>query len=224
MLTGIAILSLLLAAACAAVIVLDMTLRGYRQPMTVMAVVWPVTALYLGPIGLWAYARWGRPRSPRWRREHGRPAERAMATSVGVAVGHCGAGCTLGDIVGASLVFVVGIRLFGLALWAELVLDFAFAFVLGIGFQYLTIAPMRGLGVADGLRAAVRADALSLIAFEVGLFAWMIALRFVVFATDPLHPDQPMYWAAMQLGMVLGFVTSFPANWWLVSHGYKERM
>jgi hypothetical protein len=34
---------------------------------------------------------------------------------------------------------------------------------------HLTIAPLRGLRFADGLRAAVRADALSLVAFEIGL-------------------------------------------------------
>ncbi|MEO6994478.1 MAG: DUF4396 domain-containing protein [Lacunisphaera sp.] len=27
----------------------------------------------------------------------------------------------------------------------------------------------------------------------------------------------------MQIAMLAGFVTSYPANWWLLHHGLKER-
>ncbi len=223
-LTAVAVASLALAAGCALLIVLDIVVLGHRPPMAIMGVVWPVTALYSGPLGLWGYWRWGRPQSlDRGLRNNPRP-EPSFAASVAVADSHCGAGCTLGDIVGASLVFLVGLQLAGLELWAELVVDFSFAFALGIVFQYLTIAPMRGLGLADGLVAAVRADTISLVAFEVGLFGWMIFLRLAVFADAPLRPDQPAYWLMMQLGMMLGFLTAYPANWWLVGRGIKERM
>jgi len=30
-------------------------LRGHRQKMWIMDVVWPVTGLWAGPLGLWAY-------------------------------------------------------------------------------------------------------------------------------------------------------------------------
>jgi uncharacterized protein DUF4396 len=40
-------------------------------------------------------------------------------------------------------------------------------------FQYFAIAPMRGLGVRGGLKAAAKADFISLTAFEIGLFGWM---------------------------------------------------
>ncbi len=223
-LTAIAVMSLLVALGCAALIVLDMLGAGYRQPMAVMAVVWPVTALYLGPIGLWAYWRWGRPRSERWQALHGEAPRRGLATSVAVAASHCGAGCTLGDIVGASLVFLAGVEILGLALWAELAADFALAYTLGIAFQYLTIAPMRGLGLRQGLVAALRADTLSLVAFEVGMFGWMVLLRLAVFAGAPLQPNEPAYWLMMQVGMILGLLTAYPANWWLVTRGLKERM
>ena len=61
-------------------------------------------------------------------------------------------------------------RLLGFALPAEYIGDYALALLLGIAFQYFAIAPMRGLGVKDGLRAAAKTDFLSLTAFEVGLF------------------------------------------------------
>jgi hypothetical protein len=28
----------------------------------------------------------------------------------------------------------------------------------------------------------------------------------------------------MQIGMVVGFVTSYPMNWWLIKQGLKEEM
>ncbi len=108
-------------------------------------------------------------------------------------------------------------------MWPELVVDYALAFALGIAFQYYTIAPMRGLGLRDGLVAAVKADAGSLTAFEVGLFGWMIYMQLVLFP-EHLHPTQPTYWLMMQIGMLLGFVTAYPVNWWLMRGGIKEVM
>lgn len=34
-------------------------------------VVWPITALYSGPVAIWGYRRFGWSKSPRWRDEHG---------------------------------------------------------------------------------------------------------------------------------------------------------
>ncbi|HEX3831569.1 MAG TPA: DUF4396 domain-containing protein [Solirubrobacteraceae bacterium] len=144
--------------------------------------------------------------------------------SVGIGVSHCGAGCTLGDIVGAWLVFVVGWELLGLALPAEYIADFSLAFALGIVFQYFSIASMRGLGLRDGIIAAVKADALSLISFEVGLFGWMAVIQLVLFTHPHLHPDHAAYWLLMQVGMILGFVTAYPVNVWLIRRGVKEAM
>lgn len=82
---------------------------------------------------------------------------------------------------------------------------------------------MRHLGLKDGVVTAIKADTLSLTAFEVGLFGWM-ALSSFVFFHHQLHPDSPVYWFMMQIGMVIGFATSYPMNWWLISKGIKEKM
>ena len=121
------------------------------------------------------------------------------------------------------IVFVGGLAIAGSTFGAELAGDFALAFLLGIAFQYFAIVPMRHLSPGRGIVAALQADALSLISFEVGLFAWMALMRFVFFGPN-LHPDSPVYWFMMQIGMVIGFGTSFPVNWWLVKTGVKEAM
>ena len=139
-LTIIAWVALALAFACAALMLVDIYALGHRQQMRIMEIVWPVTALYLGPLAVIGYWLWGR--------EH---RQRELPVASALAVSHCGAGCTIGDIIGSSLVFALGLELAGLGLWVELPVDFTLAFLLGIVFQYLTIAPMRGLGLRDGL-------------------------------------------------------------------------
>jgi hypothetical protein len=223
-LTILAWVSLALAFATAAAIVYDIHGRGYRQKMAVMEAVWPVTALYFGPLAWPAYRRWGRLNSPMFQKEARAEPDYGEPVSVGIGVSHCGAGCTLGDIVGAWLVFLVGWELLGLALPAEYIVDFALAFALGIAFQYFSIAPMRALGFRAGLKAALKADTLSLLAFEIGLFGWMAIMQLVLFTDPHLKPDHAAYWLLMQVGMVLGFLTAYPVNVWLIRRGVKEAM
>lgn len=199
--------------------------RGYRQRMGVMEAVWPITGLYFGPLAVAGYHAWGRPKSHRWQKEHGEPPDSPGYATTAVGVSHCGAGCTLGDVIAEFAVFGLGATIAGLALPAEYVADYVLALALGIGFQYFAIAPMRGLGVRKGLMQAAKADVLSLTAFEVGLFGWM-ALTFFVFFPSPhhLHPDSAAYWFLMQIGMIAGFFTAWPVNTWLIRRGIKEAM
>jgi hypothetical protein len=210
----------LISSAATFVVILYDLLAGHPQQMKVMSWVWPITALYFGPLALWGYMTIGR------HAEKGAPHSTEMPfwqTSL-VATTHCGAGCTLGDIVAEWLVFLVGFRIAGMFLWPELIFDFVAAFALGIVFQYFAIVPMRHVGPGKGLVAALKADALSLTAFEVGLFGWMLLMHFVFFRRAPLPPDRAVYWFMMQVGMILGFATSYPVNWWLVRRGVKEAM
>lgn len=223
-LTVLAWITLALAFLSAAVILYDIFVRGYRQKMWIMEAVWPITALYLGPLGVIGYRRWGRPSSPRHQRQTGQQPDYGEPVSVGIGVSHCGAGCTLGDIIGEWAIFAAGVLLAGATLWPEYIADYTLAFTIGIAFQYFSIAPMRGLGFRDGIIAALKADTLSLTAFEVGLFGWMALTYFVLFPAPHLKPDQPAYWLLMQIGMTIGFLTSYPANVWLIRRGIKEAM
>lgn len=211
----------------ASAIVYDIYGRGYRQHMRVMDAVWPVTALYAGPLANLGYRRFGRPNTRQWLGEHGRqePPHKPRWATIAVGVSHCGAGCTLGDIVAEFAVFFLGVELAGEVLFAEYLADYLLAVALGLAFQYFAIAPMRDLGLRDGLIAAAKADILSLTAFEVGLFGWMALTSLVSFpAPHHLHPDSSVYWFMMQIGMMLGFLTAFPVNAWLIRRGIKEAM
>ena len=54
------------------------------------------------------------------------------------------------------------------------------------------------------------------------LFAWMAFIYFQFVPRSEL--TSPTYWFMMQIGMVLGFIASFPANWYLVRAGVKPVM
>jgi len=203
---------------CAGWIVNDVFGRGHRQPMRVMEAVWPLTALYLGPVAIWAYRRFGRVDAMR-----SRMARRPRWAGIAISVTHCGAGCVLGDIIAEFALFGLGASIAGQTLYAEYAGDYPVAIAFGVAFQYFVISRMRRLTLGTGLAAAVKSDFVALTAFEVGLFGWMALMRFVFF-DPPLHPSSPVYWLFMQLGMVLGFATSWPANVWLINRGIKDAM
>jgi hypothetical protein len=196
---------------CAVYVLLDILAFGHRQPMWIMDVVWPLTALYWGPLGLAFY--WTVGRQPM-------DGKRMWQFTFGGAT-HCGAGCALGDFAAAWLVFAFALTVMASTLAAEYVLGFALAYLIGIVFQYFSVAPMRGLGVAEGLWTAIRIDTLSLAAYELGMFGFM-GLR--AWLLPDLHPTDWTYWFMMQIAMVLGFWTTYPVNWWLINRGTKERM
>jgi hypothetical protein len=77
---------------------------------------------------------------------------------IAVSDSHCGAGCVIGDIIAEFSLFALGWTLFGKSLYAEYAGDLLLAWLFGIAFQYLAIAPMRNLSLGQGLIAAVKSD------------------------------------------------------------------
>ncbi len=215
----------------AAIIGFDETRRP--QPMWIMNVVWPVSALFGGILVLGGYVAYGRSGGPHG--PHHGPPRTPFPVMAAKATLHCGSGCTLGDICAEWLAFAVPAvavwfgweSIFGDKMFAVWSLDFLFAFAIGIGFQYFTIAPMRGLSFGEGIVAALKADTLSLAAWQVGMYGTMALLQLVVFTRlfgVRAEVDTPEFWFAMQVAMLIGFATSYPVNWCLLRAGLKEKM
>ncbi|NVN29108.1 DUF4396 domain-containing protein [Endobacter medicaginis] len=233
---GLAIGFLALGCVCAVGLAVDVSRRP--QPMAIMNVVWPVCALFGG---LWVCWLYGRSRAPvgghgshHHHHQDGPKTGAAFALSVANDTLHCGAGCTLGDIIAEWLVFAVPAvavafgwgSLFGDRIFATWVVDFIFAYAFGVVFQYFAIAPMRGLSFGPGLWAAIKADTLSLIAWQIGMYGCMAVARFRVFPALglSLHTDSVEFWFVMQCAMTCGYITSYPMNWFLVRLGIKDGM
>jgi hypothetical protein len=211
-----------------------------RQQMAIMNAVWPISALWGGPLALAAYLVWGR-LSAKGRAAqaggHGMkaPAGGPFFVMVGKGCAHCGAGCTIGDIIAEWTAFAfppVAVWfgwhiLFTDKTFAVWILDFVLAFLFGIAFQYFSIAPMRGLSVREGIVAALKADALSLAAWQAGMYGFMAIARFWIFSSlirARLDPAMPEFWFMMQIAMICGFMAAYPVNWWLLRVGIKEKM
>ncbi|WP_337061032.1 hypothetical protein [Kineococcus sp. G2] len=92
-LTVVSWIALAVAFTSAAAVLVDTCARGgYRQHVEVMEIVWPITALHLGPVAVRGYVRFGRKESHKWMQEHGRdgaprePGWDTVATGVKEAV------------------------------------------------------------------------------------------------------------------------------------------
>jgi hypothetical protein len=153
------------------------------------------------------------------------PERRDSWWQVSLSDSHCGAGCALGDIGGEWIVWASAWMIGSTAaLGPEYILDLPLAWIFGIVFQYFVIAPLRGqVGQLAPLGDAIKSDTLSVLSFEVGLFGWMALAHYVIWK-PPLPIDSSAYWFVMQIGMTLGFLTSWPVNRWLLIKGVKEPM
>ncbi len=236
----LSIAALSVGALCFLIIALD--LFRHPQHMWIMNIVWPVTALFGSAWIVWQYFRYGRLATRRLAREakqrgENPPNKRLTPFPVMVANGalHCGSGCTLGDIVAEwlmiafpAIVVAFGYKsLFSDQIFARWIVDYIFAYAFGIVFQYFTIAPMRGLSLGKGIIAAVKADTLSLTAWQCGMYGFMAIAHFVIFKIGfgtKLDPASVEFWFMMQVAMICGFLTAYPVNWWRIGSGLKEKM
>jgi hypothetical protein len=236
----LSVFSIALGVLCAVLIAMDEV--RHPQHMRIMAVVWPVTALFGSLIALVAYFSYGRQdtreamRAPAGHREHSSKSRTPFPVIVAKGTCHCGAGCCIGDILAEWLaagfptiaVWLGWQILFHEKTFAIWILDYLFAFVLGIAFQYFAIKPMRDdLSGARALRLALKADVLSLTAWQVGMYGFMAFAQFYLFQHlfgARTEVSSPTFWFTMQLAMIFGFLTSYPVNWWLIRAGVKEAM
>jgi hypothetical protein len=213
--------------ASALVVAVDITLLGSRQRTAIMNLVFPLTALYIGPLALWLYLARGRQMSHMQMQATPMIEQEALDSwwQVSLSDSHCGAGCALGDIGGEWLVWATAWTIGSTAeLGPEYILDLPLAWIFGILFQYFAIAPLRGqVGEFAPLRDAIKSETLSVLSFEVGLFGWMAVAQYVIWE-PPIPIDSASHWFVMQIGMTLGFLTSWPVNRWLLQRGVKEPM
>jgi hypothetical protein len=227
-LSTIAAGSLVIAGICCAIIVIDI-LAGHRQSMRIMNFVYPITALYAGVLSLLFYYTIGRRSTEEAvmkAKEQGQePPGKTKPFWQSVAVGalHCGSGCTVGDIISEALLYFFPLVLFGMKLYGAWAVDYVIAFSAGILFQYYSIKPMKNLSPKEGIKAALKADTLSLTFWQIGMYGWMAIATFLIFGHE-LKADSPVFWLMMQIGMLCGFVTAYPINWWLLKKKIKEIM
>lgn len=209
------------------IIILFHIYTHHRPSMKIMEAVWPLTGLWAGWIGLWTYLSLGKehthanqmmpemtmnmPQRPQWQ-------------SITLSTLHCGAGCTLADLIGESFTSFYPIAIGGSFLAGQWTLDYILALIIGIYFQYAAIRPMEKLPRLQVIKKAFKIDFFSLTAWQIGMYGWMAILMFGIFRSTPLAHHSWEFWFMMQIAMFFGFFTSYPANWLLLKLGIKKGM
>lgn len=192
----------LLSLACFGLYLRDVS-RSNPQIGRLMKVVWGLTVLYSGPLGLAIYWWTGRKQIVRdtvWRRGW-----RSTA--------HCYSGCGMGEIVGLAI--TVGILALGT--WPTALVTFGFAFVFGL---VLTIGPLMAEGVAFGI--AVK-DALLSETASIGVMEFVaIGVDFWLGGNAGIW--DVLFWSSMVVSLTLGLLAAWPVNVALVAIGVKEGM
>jgi Domain of unknown function (DUF4396) len=131
---------------------------------------------------------------------------------------HCVAGDGVGILTGAVIA-----SLFHL----PKITDIALEYVLGFGFGWSIFQALFMRGMAGGsyrrsLTSTFFPELLSMNCLMAGMVPVMaIATNSVPSGRDP---SGPAFWFIMSMALLVGFITAYPMNWWLVSRHLKHGM
>ena len=213
--------------AIAAMLVLSDTFTANRQVTPALKAAWPIIVLFFSVIGVVLYLRSCHPRHiGSIRNEAG--AEDASRTHrefvaekwkrvVGSDI-HCVAGDGLGIVTAMIVMRLLGFG-FWPEIWTEYVIGFAFGWFL---FQAPAMHHM-GMPWMTAIWKGGRAEFFSMATVMVGMG---LVMRFLtpIIVGQPPSPAAAAFWGIAALGLLVGFIFTYPINWWLVTIGWKHGM
>lgn len=199
-------------------LVLANNLTQNKQPMKIMNAVWILTGLWASLIAIPAYFGFGINKSGKMKMDRPRWQSIALSTL------HCGAGCTLADILGEWFTHYIPVSIGESLIAGSWTLDFILALIFGVFFQYFAIKEMENISFKKAITRAFKADFLSLTAWQIGMYGWMAIVYFVIFKDMPLERTSWIFWFMMQIAMFFGFFVAFPMNALLIKFGIKKGM
>ncbi len=180
---------------------------------TVMKWGWVLITLYMGPVGLALYVLADKEPEPGAHEEFIKP---LWKQGVGSTV-HCVAGDATGIIVAAAVTAALG-----LPMWFDFIVEYAAGFAFGLLiFQSLFMKDMLGGSYLGAIRGTFVPEALSMNMMAAGMFPTM-ALLMMGRDMRAMEPTEPLFWAVMSLGVIVGFFTALPVNVWMVARNMKH--
>ncbi|MGL5681832.1 MAG: DUF4396 domain-containing protein [Marinifilaceae bacterium] len=223
--------------------------NGHRERMKIMDWVWPLTMLWSSWIGLWFYGYKHKKQVKKQMDMQGMDmsnmkgmdmkdmkmdmsgmmhmdmSKKVTLSAVAVATLHCGAGCTLADLIGEWFTYWIPISIGGSFVAGSWVVDYLLALIIGVYFQYLSLRPMEpNNSVGKTVIKALKVDFFSLTSWQIGMYGWMAIVIWAINDGNPLPKDSWEFWFYMQIAMLCGFLTAFPTNKILIKMGIKHAM
>ncbi len=178
----------------------------------VQKLAWILVTIYTGPIGLFVYLLTCRSPVPGM---HEAFTKATWKQSVNSEM-HCLAGDATGIVIAAAIV-----PAFGLPNGWDLVLEYTSAFLVGLFvFQALMMISMFEGDYLLAVRKTFFAETVSMNAVMVGMIPTMVLLmHHVPHAREPWYPE---FWFVMGMAAIVGGLTAYPMNWWLVTNHLKH--
>ncbi|MGE3958383.1 MAG: DUF4396 domain-containing protein [Vicinamibacterales bacterium] len=184
---------------------------------------WPIIVVFFSVVGLALYVWTCRP--PRIGRLQEAEAEqvhhRYVSTTFRKVTGsviHCVGGDGLGIVTAMVLA-----RVWGLGFWHE----FWFEYLAGFAFGWLIFQYKAMRGMADGPLMALwmggRAEFFSMMTVMAGMGVVMTGVTPLVVGQQPM-PSTAAFWGFAALGLLVGFLATYPMNYWLVAIKWKHGM
>ena len=212
MIEGMLIIWYLLTAGALIFLVYDMATN--TPLLGVMKLAWILIILYTGPIGLFIYLLSCRQPMPGTHAEFIKP---HWKQAIGSMM-HCVAGDATGIILAAAIVFH-----FGLPNGIDLFIEYTSAFIMGLLiFQAVFMMGMYGGNYFKAVRKTFFAETVSMNMVMVGMIPTMVILMSKVPGSD--DPRHPLFWAIMSVATMVGMITAYPINSWMVRTGIKHGM
>ncbi len=182
--------------------------------MSVMKWGWLLVTLYTGPVGAAFYILSCKEPAPGQHAEFIRPMwKQALGSTI-----HCMAGDATGIIVAAAITMTLG-----LPMWLDTISEYVFGFAFGLLiFQSLFMRDMLGGSYRQAVRRSFMPEWLSMNAVMAG----MIPVMVILMSRDmrAMEATSLRFWGVMSLASLVGVVTAYPVNWWLVAAGLKHGM
>lgn len=174
---------------------------------------WVLITLYMGPLALALYVLADKEPRPG---EHERFIRPLWKQGIGSTV-HCIAGDATGIVTAAVITTALGLPM-GIDLAVEYVAGFGFGLLI---FQALFMKGMMGGSYLKALRSSFIPEWLSMNMMAAGMFPVMVLL---MMGRDmrAMEPSEPLFWAVMSLGVIVGFATAYPVNVWMVAKNLKH--
>jgi Domain of unknown function (DUF4396) len=211
MLDGVMLLWFLLAAAALLFVMIDIRTTP-ESPVLKWGFV--LVTAYTGVIGAFLYVLGCREPLPGL---HERYVSARWRQALGSAM-HCVAGDGVGILAGAVLA-----RVLGLGGLAEVILEYILGFAFGWAiFQALFMRDMAGGSYRRSLARTFVPELLSMNLLMAGMIPTVMILRTrIASAADPTTAS---FWFVMSMGLLVGLITAYPMNWWLVTYHLKHGM
>lgn len=114
-------------------------------------------------------------------------------------------------------------RLLGFSFWPEFWPEYVVGFIFG---WFLFQAPaMHHMGMSwpTAIWKGGRAEFFSMATVMVGMGLVMRLVTPDIVGHPPM-PDTAAFWGIGALGLLVGFIFTYPMNWWLVKIGWKHGM